>query len=228
MFILAFLAIPLFGGAQCSFFFSSGRSNNDSEDKQADAGLVVIVGDGTLVDGPVEGVQYESGSLAGITGSKGEFRYEVGNTVRFSIGDIALGGPVPAKAVITPLDLVKNGAADTPAVINIARLLQSLDSVPGDDVLPKSGRQRSGRTWRCPRLSNIWISPTSRPLSMRRASWWRCWPAATRSPPFSWIRIRQVPIWPGRSGSWGRVATFPDRATMRYPVAAGDEMSILG
>jgi len=135
MFILAFLAIPLFGGAQCSFFFSSGRSNNDSEDKQADAGLVVIVGDGTLVDGPVEGVQYESGSLAGITGSKGEFRYEVGNTVRFSIGDIALGGPVPAKAVITPLDLVKNGAADTPAVINIARLLQSLDSVPGDDVI---------------------------------------------------------------------------------------------
>jgi len=33
---------------------------------------------------------------------------------------------------MTPLDLVPGGTLDTPAVINIARLLQSLDSVPGD------------------------------------------------------------------------------------------------
>jgi hypothetical protein len=39
------------------------------------------------------------------------------------------------KAVITPLDLVANGAVDTPAVINIARLLQSLDSDPHDGVI---------------------------------------------------------------------------------------------
>lgn len=132
MLILALLAIPLLGGGQCSFFASSG---GDSGDKQANAGLTVIVGDGTLVDAPVEGVHYESGSLAGITGSNGEFQYEVGNTVRFSIGDIPLGMPVTGKSVITPLDLVAGGAADTPAVINIARLLQSLDSIPGDEVI---------------------------------------------------------------------------------------------
>ena len=133
MLLLVFLAIPLLGGSQCSFFYSSG--GNDKDEQQADAGLVIIVGDGALVDAPVAGVRYESGALAGITGDGGEFRYEVGNTVRFSIGDIALGQPVMGKAVITPLDLVANGTADTPAVINIARLLQSLDSKPGDEVI---------------------------------------------------------------------------------------------
>jgi len=131
--LLAFLAIPLLGGSQCAFFYSSGSNDKDEEEK--DAGLVVIVGDGTLIDAPVAGVRYVSGSLAGITGSNGEFRYEVGNTIRFSIGDIALGQPVTGKAVITPLDLVPNGATDTPAVVNIARLLQSLDSEPGDAVI---------------------------------------------------------------------------------------------
>jgi hypothetical protein len=133
VFFLAFLAIPLLGGGQCSFFYSSG--GNDKDEQEADAGLVVIVGDGVLVDAPVAGVGYESGTLAGITGDNGEFRYEVGNTIRFSIGDIPLGQPVMGKAVITPLDLVANGTADTPAVINIARLLQSLDSNPRDGVI---------------------------------------------------------------------------------------------
>jgi hypothetical protein len=133
--VLALLAIPLLGGGQCSFFASSGGGSSDVEKKQDDAGLVIIVGDGTLVDAPVEGVRYESGTLSGITGSRGEFRYEVGNTIRFFIGDIALGSPVTGQAVITPLDLVAGGTVDTPAVINIARLLQSLDSEPGDELI---------------------------------------------------------------------------------------------
>jgi hypothetical protein len=135
MLILALVAMPLFGGSQCSFSFNSGDDSSDEADEKDNAGLVVIVGDGTLVDAPVEGVGYESGALSGVTGSNGEFRYEVGNTVRFSIGDIALGRPVTGKAVITPLDLVEDGTSDTPAVINIARLLQSLDSRPGDGYI---------------------------------------------------------------------------------------------
>jgi len=135
MLILMLLAIPLLGGAQCSFFFSSGGDTSDKEEEKDKAGLVIIVGNGTLVDAPVGGVSYESGSLAGITGSNGEFRYEVGNTIRFYLGDITLGEPVMGKAVISPLDLVPNGTADTPAVVNIARLLQSLDSEPDDDVI---------------------------------------------------------------------------------------------
>ena len=131
--LILLLTAPLLAGGQCSFFFSSG--GDDDDDEETGKANVVVVANGTLVDGPVEGVRYESGALEGITGSNGEFRYEVGNTVRFSIGDIALGQPVTGKAVITPLDLVENGTSDTPAVINIARLLQSLDSQPGDGFI---------------------------------------------------------------------------------------------
>ncbi len=65
----------------------------------------------------------------------GEFQYEEGGTIRFYIGEIALGNAVSGKAVITPLDLISGGTIDTPAVINIARLLQSLDAIPGDHVI---------------------------------------------------------------------------------------------
>jgi hypothetical protein len=99
-----------------------------------------------LIDAPVEGVGYQSGSLVGITGSSGEFQYEVGSTIRFFIGDIALGRAVTGKSVITPLDLVVDGATDTPAVINIARLLQSLDSDPDDGIITIPAAVRAAAT----------------------------------------------------------------------------------
>ena len=148
MLVVALLAMPLFGGSQCSFYANSGGDSRDSDKKDENAGLTVVVDDGRLIDAPVEGVSYQSGSLAGITGSSGEFQYEVGNTIRFFIGDIALGRAVRGKSVITPLDLVVDGATDTPAVINIARLLQSLDSDPGDGVItiPAAVRAAAARS----------------------------------------------------------------------------------
>ena len=148
MLVVALLAIPLFGGSECSFYANSGGDSRDSDKKDENAGLTVVVDDGRLIDAPVEGVSYQSGSLAGITGSSGEFQYEVGNTIRFFIGDIALGRAVRGKSVITPLDLVVDGATDTPAVINIARLLQSLDSDPGDGVItiPAAVRAAAARS----------------------------------------------------------------------------------
>ena len=148
MLVVALLAIPLFGGSECSFYANSGGDSRDSDKKDENAGLTVVVDDGRLIDAPVGGVSYQSGSLAGITGSSGEFQYEVGNTIRFFIGDIALGRAVSGKSVITPLDLVVDGATDTPAVINIARLLQSLDSDPGDGVItiPAAVRAAAARS----------------------------------------------------------------------------------
>jgi hypothetical protein len=141
--ILVMVAILTLTGSQCLFVASSGNNNacistidNPCDPKQnSNSDLVVVINNGQLIDAPVQGVRYESGSVSGITGDLGEFRYEAGNTIRFFIGDIALGDAVKGKAVITPLDLVPNGTIDTPAVINIARLLQSLDSIPGDNLI---------------------------------------------------------------------------------------------
>ena len=138
---LALLVLFTLTGAECAFVARSGSSGND-DDKNSGVGLVVGIKDGRLIDGPVQGVGYESGDQAGITGSDGEFRYEAGNTVRFFIGDITLGEAAPGKPLMTPLDLVPGGTLDTPAVINIARLLQSLDAVPGDNRITIPGTLR--------------------------------------------------------------------------------------
>jgi para-nitrobenzyl esterase len=132
--IILLLAVPLISGGKCAFFFSSGGSDDDDDEEQKE-GLTVIVKEGEFVDAPVAGLRYESGSVSGVTGSGGEFLYEAGNTVRFSLGDIDLGQAVAGKALITPLDLVPDGDLDSTAAINIARLLQSLDAVRGDGAI---------------------------------------------------------------------------------------------
>jgi len=127
----ALVAFLFLSGAQCTISGTSGGGSSEDEE-ELPAGLVIVIADGQLIDGPVEGVQFESGSVRGITGPNGEFRFEEGNTIRFFIGDIALGQPVPAKTLMTPIDLVPGGDLTDPEVTNIARLLQSLDAVPGD------------------------------------------------------------------------------------------------
>ena len=142
--LLALVAMLSLTGANCSFAFQSGSSSD--KDKDEDPTVLVGVGKGNLVDAPVEGVQYESGELHGITGPDGGFRYESGGLVRFRIGDIPLGRAVPGKALITPLDLVADGAGlEDAAVINLGRLLQSLDAVAGDDriTVPEQVRERA-------------------------------------------------------------------------------------
>jgi len=141
--ILVVVAMLALTGSQCLFVASSGNNDTcistidkpcDSQQNNSSA-AVVAINHGQLIDAPVQGVSYESGSVSGITGDLGEFRYEAGNTIRFFIGDINLGEAAKGNSVITPLDLVPNGTIDTPAVINIARLLQSLDSIPGDNLI---------------------------------------------------------------------------------------------
>ena len=134
-------------GAECSFYAKSGTSSKDNEEEERSK-LVIIIRDGRLIDAPVQGVSYRSGTLAGVTGSGGEFQYQAGEKVRFFIGDIALGQAVEGKAVITPLDLVAQGTLDSPAVINIARLLQSLDARPEDAhiTIPATVRTAAVRT----------------------------------------------------------------------------------
>jgi hypothetical protein len=133
--IVTLIALPLLVGSKCVFLFSSGGDSSDRNHRDKKDGGVIVVKSGSFGAPPAQGVSYDSGSLSGVTGRNGEFQYEVGKTVRFYIGEVNLGGAVEGKSVITPQDLVPDGKPDSPAVINISRLLLSLDSDPGDEVI---------------------------------------------------------------------------------------------
>ena len=82
---------------------------------------------GVFVDAFVAGIGYRTQSQSGVTNERGEFNYLPGETVTFFIGDLVFP-PVPAKGVVTPLDMAQTLDPASPMVLNIARLLQSLDT----------------------------------------------------------------------------------------------------
>ena len=104
---------------------------------------------GKYIDSPVQGLSYLTATQSGTTDSQGNFRYEAGEEITFSIGDVVLGTTF-AKSIVTPLDLVP-GAADVtdPTVTNILRLLQSLDVDGNPDntitITPQIAAEVNGR-----------------------------------------------------------------------------------
>jgi len=87
---------------------------------------------GVFTDSAVAGIFYRTESRSGYTNALGEYRYQEGETVTFSIGGTELP-PVPATGRITPADMAVAGQPDT--VTNILRLLQTLD----EDGNPDNG-----------------------------------------------------------------------------------------
>ena len=80
------------------------------------------------MDSAVGGVTYTTSSgLSGTTNSSGQFSYNTGDTASFSIGDVSLGS-VTAAAVLTPVEVMGAGGTADQKVVNLARLLQTLDS----------------------------------------------------------------------------------------------------
>lgn len=113
-----------------SFFLlqgCGGSSNNNDDDP---TGLI-----GVFLDSPVDGVQYRTATKSGITKDGGKFEYEVGETVTFSIGDLDFP-PVAAAGTVTPLDIVGTADPTNTSVVNMIRLLQTLDAngIPGDGI----------------------------------------------------------------------------------------------
>lgn len=96
---------------------------------------------GVLTDAVVSGVAYATETHSGFTNANGQYEYEAGETVTFSIGGIQLG-TVAAGPVITPLTLA--GATDVTdqQVTNIVRLLLTLDA----DGNPDNGIEISAAT----------------------------------------------------------------------------------
>lgn len=96
----------------------------DSDDD--DPGTGSELSTGVFVDAAVDGADYSTGSQQGITNEKGEFQYTEGENVTFSIGDLVFPS-VKAGGTITPLDIANTEDINSNKVINMIRLLISLD-----------------------------------------------------------------------------------------------------
>ena len=81
---------------------------------------------GVFIDSPVINIGYRTETQNGVTNSRGEFKYHPGETITFFIGDLEFP-PVLAGERVTPLDMADTDDITHPMVINIARLLQTLD-----------------------------------------------------------------------------------------------------
>ncbi len=111
----------------------SGESDLQSPDSQT-------LKTGVLVDSPVENVEFETPTQSGSTNSDGEFSYRDGESIQFSIGNLAFP-KVSARTIITPLTLAGVFSVTDQQATNIARLLLSLDenANPDDGITIPAG-----------------------------------------------------------------------------------------
>lgn len=96
--------------------------------------VVKSISVGTFVDSPVEGLEYKTQSLSGKTNQYGQFQYLTGESVIFSIGNIHFPS-IKAEQEVTPLSVFSVNDLNNISVINMLRLLQTLDQ----DANPNNG-----------------------------------------------------------------------------------------
>lgn len=80
---------------------------------------------GVLLDSPVVNIDFQTASQSGSTNNSGEFSFQPGEEITFSIGDITLPS-VTASELVTPLDMSDQKDLDV-RVVNVLRFLQTLD-----------------------------------------------------------------------------------------------------
>lgn len=81
---------------------------------------------GVFLDGPIANIGYRTETIEGVTDADGKYRYLPGEHVTFFIGALEFP-PVTATGVVTPLELAGTTDTSDPAVVNMIRLLQTLD-----------------------------------------------------------------------------------------------------
>ena len=102
-----------------SFFIacSSGNSNGGTHATSVT---------GQFIDDPVQGLDYNcSSGTTGVTNSNGQYTCPIGDDVTFSLGSLTIGRVAAQQNFVTPYSLFPN---DTQAIVNFARLLQSIDA----------------------------------------------------------------------------------------------------
>lgn len=81
---------------------------------------------GHFIDSPVAGLSVQTPTYEGVTDINAAFDYFPSESVQISLGSIVLGSAI-ADHKISPLDIFPAADTEDPQVINMARLLQSLD-----------------------------------------------------------------------------------------------------
>ncbi|KGJ97630.1 DM13 domain-containing protein [Colwellia psychrerythraea] len=81
---------------------------------------------GVFLDSAVKGLNYKTASQSGQTNELGEFSFQADEMITFSIGAIELPSTLAA-LYITPLEVYQTNNINQIEVVNLLRLLQSLD-----------------------------------------------------------------------------------------------------
>lgn len=81
---------------------------------------------GVFLDSAVENLHYSTNSGSGVTNELGQFTYEAGDDITFSIGDLTFP-TVSTASIITPLTIFDTEDYNETSVTNMLILLQSLD-----------------------------------------------------------------------------------------------------
>ena len=110
-----------------------GGGSSDSTNEKATTTLPEITPEveevtytGFFLDSAVSGLNYTTSAEQGVTNAAGEFHYYLNDTVAFSLGDIRFP-EITAKSILTPLDVFATSDINNIAVVNMLRLLQTLD-----------------------------------------------------------------------------------------------------
>ncbi len=121
----SFVLLSLCAGlAACG---GGSSSNNNSPDEPN-------IQTGVFLDSPVVNIGYRTETLEGVTNSLGEYEYIEGENVTFFIGELELPA-ANAAGTVTPLDIAGSYDTTNSTVVNILRLLQTLD----EDGNPDNG-----------------------------------------------------------------------------------------
>jgi len=131
------LAIALTGAmtlAACGSGESDTDTDGSSDATDESSAPADLTRRGRFLDSAVAGLSWTSESGSGTTDTDGMFFYREGESLTFSIGDIVLP-PVPGASLITALDVFDSLDTNTRRVVNLNRLLQSLDA----DAKPENG-----------------------------------------------------------------------------------------
>lgn len=110
-----------------------GGSNSDGDNSGGGSNPTTTL-TGVFLDSPVINADYKTQTQSGVTNSQGEYQYLAGETVTFSIGNLEFPS-VTATSTVTPLDMAGTRIITAEAVVNMIRLLQSLDK----DGNPENG-----------------------------------------------------------------------------------------